>query len=935
VHSCQNGISVYSVNIQCLLARVAELEYQLEMHRPHIVLIQETWLNNSVHDVQISGYEVVSRRDRKEKENRGGILTLQRDDFNGLVHISNSESEERSWHFLRLGCDTILFANWYRPGATEHDAFQALYDEMGKYYSEVSGVFLAGDLNVHHKKWLKYSSGDTEVGADLKTFCDFHNLSQLVREPTRNDYLLDLVLTDIPKCSSKVMPYIADHRGVMVKLPTPEVLERSVAREVWILKKANWRDLEDDLGKYNWQGLSEDSAESALEHFLEVLWLHLVKHIPRTQVTNKKSTHPWLNEKCRAAIRQKNAAEGTERFKEASKQCTNILNEERAAWVRLTKTKLAKLPRSSKRWWRLNRELLHRKANVVSIPTLRQGTEWLSDAASKANAFAHTFSSKSELPEESVDTPFFGVADVVHDSFFALRSRKTKRLLKELDENTATGHDKISASILKCLAACLAVPFTKVVRRLFHEGCWPKVWKYHLIVPIFKKGSAFQPGNYRGVHLTAILSKIAERLVGFHLVPFLQRSAFGSNQWAFTTGLGARDLITMLMLSWILEVCLGRKIGAYLSDISGAFDKVFKPYLLAKLQGYGVGETCLRFLDSYLSPRVGRVVVQGQFSDAMRLANTVFQGTVLGPPLWNTFFADVATPASSTGGKEAMFADDLNVFKAFDRHVPVADVNADLEKCRARTHRWGKTNRVSFDPSKEFFAVLHPSAGHGPCFKLLGCMVDTDLRMETCIGQLLVKIRSKITAILRTRGFYNIPDLVSQFKTHVWGLIEVNIGGYFHAASSLLEKIDHAQNRFFHELGLTAAQALLDFNAAPPRLRRNIAALGLLHKRVIGKCHPAFERLFPWYSERFDEGRGMGHNKQLYSHWVEISAHRSLYNRSIFAMADVYNNLPQHVVDATSVNIFQNYLMQIARTRCQQGDAAWASTFCRRVGGDI
>jgi len=923
------------VNIQCLLARVAELEYQLELHRPHVVLIQETWLNESVDKVQITGYDVVSRRDRKKTENRGGILTLQREDFNGLVHIANSDVEERSWHFLRLGCDTILLANWYRPGAIEHDAFQSLHGEVARYYSEVSGVFLAGDLNIHHKKWLKFSNADTPVGADLKTFCDSYNLSQLVREPTRNEYLLDLVLTDIPNCKTTVVHYIADHKGILTKLPGPEVLERSVEREVWILKKARWNELQEDLSQYDWRVLNEGSSENGLQRFLEVLWLLLVKHIPRRKIRTYKSTHPWLNERCKAAIRKKNEADGTERFEEEQKRCTKVLNEERAAWVQRTKATLAGLPRTSKRWWRLNRQLLHRKANVVSIPTLRDGSDWLSDATSKANAFARTFASKSVLPEEGVDTPFFGMADFGHDVFVAFRTRVTKRLFKKLDESTATGHDKISAKILKMLASCLAVPFTKIVRRLFYEGCWPGVWKYHLIVPIFKKGSAFHPGNYRGIHLTAILSKVAERMVGVHLVPFLQRNAFGSNQWAFSTGLGARDLITMLMLSWILEICLGKKIGAYLSDISGAFDKVFKPYLLAKLQGYGVGETCLKFLDSYLSPRVGQVVVQGQRSDEMLLANTVFQGTVLGPPLWNTFFADVAMPAASTGGKEAMFADDLNVFKAFDRQLPFAEAKTDLARCRTRTHNWGKTNRVSFDASKEVFAVLHPSLGHGPCFKLLGCMMDTDLRMQTCIDQLLSKIRPKITAILRTRGFYSIPDLVSQYKTHIWGLIEVNIGGYFHAASSLLAKIDHAQDRFFHELGLTSAQALLDFNAAPPRLRRNIAALGLLHKRVIGKCHPSFERLFPWYSERFTEVRSQGHNKQLYSHWVEVSAHRSLYNRSIFAMADVYNNLPQHVVDATSVQTFQNYLIQIARTRCQQGDVAWASTFCRRVGGDL
>ena len=117
-------------------------------------------------------------------------------------------------------------------------------------------------------------------------------------------------------------------------------------------------------------------------------------------------------------------------------------------------------------------------------------------------------------------------------------------------------------------------------------------------------------------------------------------------------------------------------------------------------------------------------------------------------------------------------------------------------------------------------------------------------------------------------------------------------------------------------------------------LERDIAVLRLLHKRVLGKCHPSFERLLPWYSERFVEARGLGHNKQLYGHWGEVRSHRALFNRSIFGMVDIYNNLPQHVVDAKSLSSFQNYLTQITRTRCQQGDDAWALSYSRRTFGD-
>ena len=141
------------------------------------------------------------------------------------------------------------------------------------------------------------------------------------------------------------------------------------------------------------------------------------------------------------------------------------------------------------------------------------------------------------------------------------------------------------------------------------------------------------PGNYRGVHLTAILSKVAEKIIGKNLLTFLHSGKFGEHQWAFTPGLSARDLVTSLIMSWIFAACTGQKVAAYLSDISGAFDRVFKDYLMAKLQAAGVGHLYLNFLDSYLQPRDAQVVVEGTASDTFEIANTVFQGTVLGPPL--------------------------------------------------------------------------------------------------------------------------------------------------------------------------------------------------------------------------------------------------------------------------------------------------------------
>ena len=61
-----------------------------------------------------------------------------------------------------------------------------------------------------------------------------------------------------------------------------------------------------------------------------------------------------------------------------------------------------------------------------------------------------------------------------------------------------------------------------------------------------------------------------------------------------------------------------------MSDISGAFDKVFATYLLAKLRQLGIGDNLLRFFDEYLKPRDAHVVVAGERSDEFVISDMDF-----------------------------------------------------------------------------------------------------------------------------------------------------------------------------------------------------------------------------------------------------------------------------------------------------------------------
>ena len=182
--------------------------------------------------------------------------------------------------------------------------------------------------------------------------------------------------------------------------------------------------------------------------------------------------------------------------------------------------------------------------------------------------------------------------------------------------------------------------------------------------------------------------------------------------------------------------------------------------------------------------------------------------------------------------------------------------------------------------------------------------------------------------LLRIQGLCAV--LSEKVMTHVWGIMATHNGAIFHASSYLLQKLDDAQRHFLEELGMSEAIAFCEHNFAPPSLRRDIGVLGLLQKRVLGKAHPIFQKLLPFFFDVFGFLRPEEHNKQLYGHFLEVHFQQALHFRSIFGMASVYNDIPQDVVDSTTVSAFQKSLTLTLRKACQAGNPKWMHLFsCR------
>ena len=153
----------------------------------------------------------------------------------------------------------------------------------------------------------------------------------------------------------------------------------------------------------------------------------------------------------------------------------------------------------------------------------------------------------------------------------------------------------------------------------------------------------------------------------------------------------------------------------------------------------------------------------------------VYKETVLGPPLWNIYYADAAIAVKVHGFLEIVFADDLNCFKDFGIHISNSELHEEMRRCQQELHKWGRANQVSFDPSKESMHVLALNGGEGPNFRLLGVPFDHALSMTDAVTELVSDATWKMASIIRTARFFTDGELVNLYKSQLLSYLEYRI----------------------------------------------------------------------------------------------------------------------------------------------------------------
>ena len=159
-------------------------------------------------------------------------------------------------------------------------------------------------------------------------------------------------------------------------------------------------------------------------------------------------------------------------------------------------------------------------------------------------------------------------------------------------------------------------------QRSFVTGIFPDIWKYSILVPIFKSGDRADVENYRGISLLSSVAKLFESIITDELFKTYKHYIVPEQHGFYrgrSTATNLADYHTFLVSS----VEAGNQVDVIYTDLSKAFDSVCHSQLEKKLYAIGVSGTYLQWITSYLTSRKQRVTVGGAVSREVTVTSGV------------------------------------------------------------------------------------------------------------------------------------------------------------------------------------------------------------------------------------------------------------------------------------------------------------------------
>jgi Reverse transcriptase (RNA-dependent DNA polymerase) len=234
-------------------------------------------------------------------------------------------------------------------------------------------------------------------------------------------------------------------------------------------------------------------------------------------------------------------------------------------------------------------------------------------------------------------------------------------VIKRVSKKKSAGIDDIPGTLLKDVAVFIREPLTDIANASFSQGCFPKILKHALIIPMLKKGDRTDIGNYRQISLLSVFSKFLETAFCTRIVSFLENNnLLNPYQHGFTKKRSTTTAVTNFICEVHEALDTNTNAVGIFYDYSKAFDTICHNILLEKLEAMGISGNANNWIKSYLEDRIQTVALRGPngttFSEPTTTNVGLPQGSTISPILFTLFTADLSTFANA--GSLTLYADD-------------------------------------------------------------------------------------------------------------------------------------------------------------------------------------------------------------------------------------------------------------------------------------
>ena len=349
-------------------------------------------------------------------------------------------------------------------------------------------------------------------------------------------------------------------------------------------------------------------------------------------------------------------------------------------------------------------------------------------------------------------------------------------------------------------------------------------------------------------------------------------------------------------------------------DFRKAFDTVPHQRLINKLKGYKINGPILNWITSFLTDRTQFVKINNSSSNVLSVSSGVPQGSVLGPTLFIYFINDLPTITSNASMK--IFADDTKVYKEIKDENNVEQLQNAIDSMFDWTQKWllkfnkdkckvlhlGKNN-----PKNKYFIGTGDQRIPLEITELekdLGVNVDPNLNFKKHVNITVKKASYASYKILKNFTFRDANILIPIFKSMVRPVLEYGNVIWSNGLKKHLSKIENVQRKFTkHVKGLQ--------NLSYENRLKKLKLPSLEYRQARGDMIEVFKIVRKYYDylstisifKLKNDSRLRGHDYKICKQATNKSKYQKFFSNRII---NNWNNLPNDVVNAKSINEFKN-----------------------------